>query len=72
MPSQAVEKLSVDSVADTADTTKCPIEMLYQISEQGLPLHKLTIKEGRPVMLLWSLDPKKGLCNDEAPGEIYL
>lgn len=60
MPGQTVEKLSVDSVVDPADASNCPIEVLNQISEPGLPPHKLTLKEGCPVMLLRHLDPQKG------------
>ena len=63
MPGQAVEKLSADSVVDAADANKYPIEVLNQLSEPGLPLHKLMLKEGCPVMLLRNLDPKRGLCN---------
>jgi ATP-dependent DNA helicase PIF1 len=63
MPGQTIEKLSADSVVDAADASKCPIEVLNQLSEPGLPPHKLLLKEGCPVMLLWNLDPKKGLCN---------
>jgi hypothetical protein len=63
MPGQTVEKLSTDSVVDPADAGKCPVEVLNQISDTGLPPHKLRLKEGCPVMLLRNLDPQKGLCN---------
>jgi ATP-dependent DNA helicase PIF1 len=63
MPGQAVEKLSADSVVDAADASRFPIEVLNQLSEPGLPPHKLMLKDGYPVMLLRNLDPKRGLCN---------
>jgi len=63
MPGQTIEKLSTDSVVDPADAGKCPVEVLNQISDTGLPPHKLRLKEGCPVMLLRNLDPQKGLCN---------
>jgi hypothetical protein len=63
MPGQTVEKLSTDCVVDAADATKYPVEVLNQLSEPGLPPHKLMLKEGCPVMLLRNLDPRKGLCN---------
>jgi len=63
MLSQSAEKLSTDSVVDPADASKYPIEVLNQVSESGLPPHKLILKEGCPVMLLRNLDPRRGLCN---------
>jgi ATP-dependent DNA helicase PIF1 len=63
MPGQAVEKLSADSVVDAADASRFPVEVLNQLSELGLPPHKLMLKDGCPVMLLRNLDPKRGLCN---------
>jgi ATP-dependent DNA helicase PIF1 len=63
MPGQTVEKLSTDIVVDPTDASKCPIEVLNQLLEPGLPPHKLALKEGCPVMLLRNLDPTKGLCN---------
>jgi len=63
MPSKAVDKLSADSVIDPGDACKYPTEVLNQVSESGLPPHKLTLKEGCPVMLLRNLDPRRGLCN---------
>jgi hypothetical protein len=58
-----VEKLSTNSVVDAANVNRCPIEVLNQLLELGLPPHKLMLKEGCPVMLLRNLDPKRGLCN---------
>ena len=63
MPGQNVEKLSADSVVDPTDASNYPVEVLNQMSEPGLPLHKLTLKKSCPVMLLRNLDPRRGLCN---------
>lgn len=63
MPDQTAEKLSTNSVVDAADASKYPVEVLNQLSEPRLPPHKLTLKEGCPVMLLRNLHPSKGLCN---------
>lgn len=40
-----------------------PIEYLNSITYSGLPLHKLQMKVGCPLMLLRNLDPEQGLCN---------
>ena len=63
VPGETVELLSTDTVVDDADATECPIEVLNEISDPGLPPHKLTLKVGCPVMLLRNLAPRRGLCN---------
>ena len=63
VPGETVELLSTDTVVDNADATECPIEVLNEISDPGLPPHKLTLKVGCPVMLLRNLAPRRGLCN---------
>jgi hypothetical protein len=40
-----------------------PMEYLNSLNASGLPLSKLALKVGCPVMLLRNLDPAKGLCN---------
>lgn len=40
-----------------------PLEYLNSINASGLPLAKLELKVGCPVMILRNLDPSKGLCN---------
>ena len=40
-----------------------PMEYLNSLNASGLPLSKLALKVGCPVMLLRNLDPSKGLCN---------
>ncbi|KXN86536.1 hypothetical protein AN958_09946 [Leucoagaricus sp. SymC.cos] len=40
-----------------------PMEYLNSLNVSGLPLAKLVLKVGCPIMLLRNLDPSEGLCN---------
>lgn len=40
-----------------------PVEYLNSINVSGMPLHKLELKIGVPIMVLRNLDPAQGLCN---------
>jgi len=40
-----------------------PPEYLNSLKASGLPLSRLVLKEGCPIMLLRNLDPSMGLCN---------
>ena len=40
-----------------------PTEYLNSINVSGLPLAKLALKEGCPVMVLQNLMPQQGVCN---------
>jgi len=40
-----------------------PVEYLNSIRASGLPLSKLALKVGCPIMVLRNLDPANGLCN---------
>jgi hypothetical protein len=40
-----------------------PAEYLNSLNASGIPLAKLALKVGAPIMLLRNLDPSKGLCN---------
>ncbi|KXN87692.1 ATP-dependent DNA helicase PIF1 [Leucoagaricus sp. SymC.cos] len=40
-----------------------PIKYLNSLNVSGLPLAKLVLKVGCPIMLLRNLDPSEGLCN---------
>jgi ATP-dependent exoDNAse (exonuclease V) alpha subunit len=40
-----------------------PVEYLNTIQCSGLPLSKLTLKIGCPVMVLRNIDPSQGICN---------
>jgi hypothetical protein len=66
-PGVAQTLLSADSVQtqDEAvnDYQPYPVEYLNSLRASGLPLAKLTLKPGCPIMLLRNLDPSKGLCN---------
>lgn len=54
--------MSVDKVTtDTAHTY--PVEFLNSLNASGLPLARLALKPGCPLMLLHNLDPANGLCN---------
>ena len=48
---------------DAAAMLNYPIEYLNKISCSGLPLSKLELKAGCPVMILKNLDPSNGVCN---------
>jgi hypothetical protein len=56
--------LSADSIKeDTSDPETVlmyPTEYLNMITASGLPLHKLTLKVGSPVMVLHNLNPAEG------------
>ena len=66
-PGNAHTLLSADSVQtqDGAvnDYQPYPIKFLNSLTASGLPLAKLTLKPGCPIMLLQNLDPSRGLCN---------
>jgi len=58
--------LSADSVDLDNNIVKnqvYPIEFLNSLKASGLSLSKLIFKTGCPVMLLWNLEPSRGLCN---------
>jgi hypothetical protein len=40
-----------------------PVEYLNSIKASGLPISKLALKVGAPIMILRNLDPANGLCN---------
>ena len=58
---------SADSIKETRDEDgnelMYPTEYLNSINVSGLPLKKLAMKEGCPVMILPNLDPQEGVCN---------
>ncbi|KNZ78955.1 ATP-dependent DNA helicase PIF1 [Termitomyces sp. J132] len=58
---------SADSVmsndGNVNDLTLYPMEYLNSLKASNLPLAKLALKIGVPVMLLRNLDTTKGLCN---------
>ena len=40
-----------------------PVEYLNEINCSGLPLAKLEVKKGCPIMILKNLNPRNGICN---------
>jgi hypothetical protein len=65
-PGEEKVYLSADSIKeDTADPDTVlmyPTEYLNIIIASGLPLHKLALKIGSPVMVLCNLNPSEGVC----------
>ena len=52
-----------DDGSDNLRNSLYPTEFLYSININGLPLHKLELKERALVMLLRNIDVNSGLCN---------
>jgi ATP-dependent DNA helicase PIF1 len=66
LPGQERTYFAVDSAdVNEADPeiVELPLEVLQSICLPGLPLSKLRLKIGAPVMLLRNLCPQEGLCN---------
>jgi ATP-dependent exoDNAse (exonuclease V) alpha subunit len=66
-PGEVKDFLSADSVKGNNDDGEgellYPVEYLNSITCSGLPLHKLQLKVGCPVMILRNLNPREGVCN---------
>ena len=67
MPGREKVLRSADTI-DLADEPQddyqpYPMEYLNSLTASGLPLSRLALKVGCPVMLLRNLDASKGLCN---------
>jgi hypothetical protein len=54
---------SADTTVSDDDATRFPTEYLNSLNAAGMPPHRLTLKEGMPLLLLRNLNPKEGLCN---------
>ncbi|XP_057718561.1 uncharacterized protein LOC130933071 [Arachis stenosperma] len=68
LPGQERVYLSSDSVCVEEGNMEFELdafspEILNGINCSGLPPHKLVLKVGAPVMLLWNIDQTNGLCN---------
>ena len=68
-PGNPQEYLSSDSIShadfvhDEVDETLYSPDVLNGLRPSGMPIHKLVLKVGVPVMLLRNIDQKCGLCN---------
>ena len=63
MTGQIKFKMSINAPVEQAAQDVIGPEILNRIENASLPLHKLSLKIGCPVMYLWNLDPVNGLCN---------
>ena len=60
--------LSYDSVSTSSTDAEnvdllYPVEFVNQLEFNGVPSHKLSLREGTPIMLLQNLNPSTSLCN---------
>ena len=62
-PGQAVVLTSSDEVTNPNDIQRYNTEYLNILSPSGMPIHRLFLKPGMPLMLMRNLNPKMGLCN---------
>ena len=63
LPGAPVVLSSSDSLINPNDFQRFNIEYLNTLSPNGLPNHRLFLKQGMPLMLMRNLNPKMGLCN---------
>ncbi|KAG5570609.1 hypothetical protein H5410_060375, partial [Solanum commersonii] len=61
-PGETKTYISFDSAEDDANNYYQE-EYLNTLTPNGLPPHRLVLKENAPIMLLRNLDPSNGLCN---------
>ena len=62
-PGYPIVLTSSDEVVNSDDFQRYNSEYLNSLSPNGLPNHRLFIKQGMPLMLMRNLNPKMGLCN---------
>ena len=62
-PGIPVVLTSSDELCNPDDFQRFNTEYLNSLSPSGLPIHRLFIKKGMPLMLMRNLNPKMGLCN---------
>ncbi|XP_028777507.1 uncharacterized protein LOC114734111 [Neltuma alba] len=68
LPGEFVDFYSCDSICKSSQDGDCiedmyTTEFLNTINCSGMPMHKLTLKIGTPIMLLRNIDQASGLCN---------
>ncbi|XP_028054182.1 uncharacterized protein LOC114258419 [Camellia sinensis] len=59
----AADKMAEDDEIDPSITNRYPNEFLNSLDPPGLPVFKIELKVGCPIMLLRNIAPKDGLCN---------
>ena len=60
----SADKVVLEEGADANTSADAyPVEYLNSITYSGLPLSKLQLKIGCPLMILRNIDPSRGLCN---------
>ncbi|GBN61440.1 hypothetical protein AVEN_1733-1, partial [Araneus ventricosus] len=62
VPTAARTYYSIDKCLNDEEATSYPVEFLNSLNPSCIPLHRLVLKVGCPIMLLRNLDPPK-LCN---------
>src|SRR6202042_357994 len=66
-PGEEKEYMSADSIRNNGNNGEgdlmYSVEYLNAINCSGLPLAKLKLKKGCPVMILRNLNPSEGVCN---------
>ena len=66
-PGKEREFMSADTIKNNGNDGNgdlmYPVEYLNSINCSGLPLSKLKLKMGYPVMILQNLNPSEGVCN---------
>ena len=64
-PGKKIVLTSADSVVTEGGADgniQYPVEFLNTVNRSGMPLSKLELKIGAPVMILRNIDPSHGLC----------
>jgi ATP-dependent DNA helicase PIF1 len=62
-PGNPIVLTSSDELINPDDFQRYNSEYLNSLCPSGLPVHRLFIKPGMPLMLMRNLNPKMGLCN---------
>ena len=62
-PGQPIVLTSSDEISNPQDLQRYNTEFLNTLTPSGMPVHRLFLKKGMPLMLLRNLNPKMGLCN---------
>jgi PIF1-like helicase len=65
IPGEEHEYLSIDSVENQEQHQRLmlPVEFLNTINVSGLPIHRLKLKRGVPILLMRNINSEQGLCN---------